>query len=349
MPDNQEPIACGTPFAHAGVITMAHGGGGTAMHRLLNEVFLPVLENPMLAEEHDAARLQIGTSHLAFTTDTYVVQPLTFPGGDIGTLAVNGTVNDLAMAGAKPLYLSAGFILEEGFPIAQLHELVRSMRNAADAAGVSVVTGDTKVIERRGGGDGVFINTAGVGIIEHELEIGPGSVRPEDAILVSGDIGRHGIAVMAKREGLEFDTTLESDCACVAAEVLEMLDAGIEVHCLRDLTRGGLVSAANEIALGARLNLHLREAAIPVGDAVRGACEMLGFDPLSVANEGRFIAIVRHSDAGRAHTILRKYGGEAAIIGEIRATPAAQVTIESAIGASRVLDMLSGEQLPRIC
>ncbi|MBP8131534.1 MAG: hydrogenase expression/formation protein HypE [Candidatus Hydrogenedentes bacterium] len=344
-------LSCPIPHASSPVITMAHGGGGTAMHRLIEDVFYQAFQNPVLAQRHDASRLDVAGARLAFTTDSYVVQPLEFPGGDIASLAVHGTVNDLAMAGARPLCLSAGFILEEGFSIETLRRLTASMRRAADACRVCIATGDTKVIERRGAGDGLFINTAGIGVIEHDRVIGPAEVRQGDTILVNGDLGRHGIAVMAVREGLEFETAIESDSAPVAHAVLGLLDAGIEVHCLRDLTRGGLVSAANEIAQAAGVGLHFRETDIPVRDDVRGACELLGFDPLYVANEGRFMAIIRAEDAPRALELLRDHpqAPQPAVIGEVRAETPGRVTLESRIGAQRILDMLSGEQLPRIC
>ena len=265
-------------------------------------------------------------------------------------MAVHGTVNDLAMAGARPLYLSAGFVLEEGLEIATLQRIVASMQSAAQRAGVQIVTGDTKVVDR-GKGDGVFINTAGIGVIEHDVSIGPHRVQVGDVALISGDIGRHGIAVMATREGLEFETTIESDSAPIADLALSLLTEGVDVHCLRDLTRGGLASGANEIADTARLAIQLEEAAIPVHEEVRGACEILGFDPLYVANEGRFMAIVAPGDADRALAILRTHplGAEAAIIGCVLPGPAGMVSMTSLIGAARIVDMLSGEQLPRIC
>lgn len=347
---NDPPMDCPLPHDHRDAVTMAHGGGGAAMQRLLADIFLPAFDNPVLAQRHDAARVEIAGAHLAFTTDTYVVQPLFFPGGDIGSLAVHGTVNDLAMAGARPHCLSAGFVLEEGFALDLLRTVTASMRRAAGEAGVAIVTGDTKVVERRGSG-GLIINTAGIGAIEHGLEIGPNSVRPGDAVIVSGDLGRHGIAVMALREGLEFESTIESDSMSVVDVVLGLLEEGVEMHCLRDLTRGGLVSAVHEIARDAGLSIHLRETAIPVSEAVRGACEMLGLDPLSVANEGRFIAFVRQSDAERALHLMRGHpqSPAPALIGEVREDTPARVTMESAIGATRILDLPSGEQLPRIC
>src|SRR5690606_21995443 len=264
---------------------------------------------------------------------------------DIGTLAVNGTVNDLAMCGARPLYLSAGFILEEGLPMETLWRVVLSMRQAADAAGVTVVTGDTKVVDR-GKGDGIFINTAGIGVIEHDVRLGPASVRPGDVIILNGDLGRHGMAIMAAREGLTFESDIESDCAPLAAPVLALLDARVEVRCLRDLTRGGLASSLVEIATTSGLQIQVRESDIPVREDVRGACEILGLDPMYVANEGRFVAFVAPQDAGRALDIL---GPEAVAIGEVQEERSGLVTLQSAIGANRIVDMLSGEQLPRIC
>jgi len=329
---------------------MAHGGGGLVMHRLIEEVFMKTFDNPLLGQRHDAAALTVDNTRLAFTTDSYVVQPLVFPGGDIGSLAVHGTVNDLAMAGARPLYLSAGFILEEGLPIELLRKITASMRQAADACNVALVTGDTKVVNHRNG-DGLFINTAGIGVREHDRVIGPGAVRPGDAILINGDLGRHGIAIMAVREGLEFETTIESDSAPVADAVLDLLEQGIAVHCLRDLTRGGLASTLNEIAEASGCGALLRETDIPVRDDVAGACEVLGFDPLYVANEGRFTAYVAEHDTERALAILQKHATDTrpALIGRVTDTTSGRVLLESRIGAQRILNMLSGEQLPRIC
>jgi hydrogenase expression/formation protein HypE len=320
------------------------------MHRLIEDVFVSGFGNPLGETRHDAAVAEINGARLAFTTDSYVVNPMFFPGGDIGSLAVNGTVNDLAMAGARPLYLSAGFIIEEGLPMETLSRVVRSMRAAADEAGVRIVTGDTKVVDK-GKGDGLFINTAGVGLVETRQPISPGSVRPGDAILLSGDLGRHGIAVMAAREGIAFETTLESDSAPLAALVLDLIAAGIEVHCLRDLTRGGLASALNEIAESAGVAVEIDERRIPVREDVRGACELLGFDPLYVANEGRLVAFVPDHEAARAVSIMRRHGAGAgaAAIGRVGQAVEAAVVVRSALGTERVLDMLSGEQLPRIC
>jgi hydrogenase expression/formation protein HypE len=320
------------------------------MHQLLEKVFLPAFDNPLLATRHDGAVLNVSGVRLAFTTDSSVVHPLFFPGGDIGTLAVNGTVNDLAMCGARPVFLSAGFVLEEGFPLETLRRVVQSMRQAAEIAGVQLVSGDTKVVDR-GKGDGVFINTSGIGIIEHPLTIGPGRVRPDDAILLNGDLGRHGIAIMMVREGLELEGDIQSDCASVAGLVMELIARGIEIHCLRDLTRGGLASALVEIAETARLQIQIDENAVPVREDVQGVCEILGFDPLHVANEGRFVALVPTAQAEQALAVMRGHplGSEACLIGAVQENHSGMVTLRSKIGATRILDMLSGEQLPRIC
>ncbi len=342
--------SCPLPIDQYPTILLAHGGGGTLMHQLIGKIFRPTFRNPLLDAAHDGAVLPLDGQRLAFTTDAYVVRPLFFPGGNIGSLAVNGTVNDLAMCGARPLYLSTGFILEEGLRVETLWRIVESMGQAAEAAGVQLVTGDTKVVER-GKGDGVFITTTGVGIIEHDLSIEPRSVRPGDLILLNGDIGRHGIAIMAVREGLAFETAVESDCAPLADLVMRLLDAGIEIHCLRDLTRGGLSSAVVEIAEAAHVEITLEEQAIPIHEGVQGACEILGLDPLYVANEGRFAAFIRSDAADRALDIMRAHplGRDACVIGKVREGTRGLVTMTTTIGGSRVVDMLSGEQLPRIC
>lgn len=342
--------SCPIPISEYPRVVLAHGGGGRLTQQLIERMFVPAFSNAALEARHDGARVDVGGRPLALTTDSYVVRPLFFPGGDIGALAVNGTVNDLAMCGARPLYLSAGFILEEGLAMEALWRVVSSMRAAADGAGVALVTGDTKVVDR-GKADGLYVNTAGVGVIEHEHVIAPSSVRPGDAVLISGDIGRHGMAIMAVREGLQFESEIESDCAPLTAPVAALLDGGVAVHCLRDLTRGGLASALVEIAQASSLHVHVREADIPVRDDVRGACEILGFDPLYVANEGRFVAFVPAADADRALGILDRHpvSAGARIAGTVDATPAGLVTLRSRIGATRVVDMMTGEQLPRIC
>ncbi len=349
-PDTEIHASCPLPIADYPHVMMAHGGGGRLMQQLIEKVFVASFDNPLLATRHDSAVFEAGTCRLAFTTDSYVVKPLFFPGGDIGTLSVNGTVNDLAMSGARPLYLSAGFIIEEGFPTESLWRIAQSMRHAAERAGVRIVTGDTKVVDR-GKGDGIFVNTAGIGVIEHSLVIAPASVRPGDAILLSGDIGRHGIAVMAAREGIAFETAIESDCAPLGGLVKHLLDAGMEIHCLRDLTRGGLASALVEIAQTSRLSIRIDESALPVNEQVQGACELLGFDPLYVANEGRMVCFLPRAQAAAALQLMRSVspGEGAVLIGGVKDSPSGRVTMTTRIGVDRVVDMQSGEQLPRIC
>jgi hydrogenase expression/formation protein HypE len=348
--DLKQGFGCPVPITSHTHVQLAHGGGGTLTHQLIEQLFMPAFDNPALGARHDGARIDLAGARLAFTTDSYVVRPMFFPGGDIGTLAVNGTVNDLAMCGARPQFLSVGFILEEGLEMETLWRVVSSMREAASVAGVALVTGDTKVVDR-GKGDGLYVNTAGVGLIEHDQIVAPASVRPGDVVLLSGDIGRHGMAVMAAREGLEFESAIESDCAPLAEPVLALFEAGVEVHCLRDLTRGGLASALVEIAQASRSHIRIEETAIRVREDVRGACEILGFDPLYVANEGRFVAIVPASAADGALRVLQAFEVTAGVemIGVVSEAPAGLVTERSRIGATRIVDMLSGEQLPRIC
>ncbi len=343
-------LACPAALPSWDRVLLAHGGGGKLSQQLIERVFLPEFYNPELGARHDGAVVRVAGARLAFTTDSYVVRPLVFPGGNIGDLAVYGTVNDLAMCGARPLYLSAAFILEEGLPMETLSVVAASMGAAARRAGVMLVTGDTKVVDK-GKGDGLFVTTAGVGLVEHGLEISPQSVQPGDAILVSGDLGLHGVAVLSVREGLEFDAPIVSDTAPLWEPVEALLKAGIQVHCLRDLTRGGLASALNEIAAARGVGMRVEETAIPVAEAVRGACEILGLDPLYVANEGRFAAFVPEAEAARALEILRAVPVSAASarIGCVVQAGSPAVLLASRIGGTRVLDMLSGEQLPRIC
>lgn len=345
----QFAMSCPVPTDAGELIQIAHGGGGRAMARLLKTVIRAGFDEPMLDHRHDGAVLDIG-GRVALTTDSYVVKPLFFPGGDIGILAVNGTVNDLAMCGAEPLYLTVGFILEEGLPIATLRRVVMSMRAAAATAGVRLVTGDTKVVDR-GKADGIFVNTAGLGSVVAPTVIEPERVRPGDVVILSGDIGRHGIAVMAAREGLAFETAIESDCAPLARPVLDLIEAGIDVHCLRDLTRGGLASALVEIAETAGLAIFVDEQSIPVCAEVTAACELLGLDPLHVANEGRFIAFVTPEHAERAVSLLRRHAvtNGATIVGNVDLGSAGQVLCRGPFGVERIIDMLNGEQLPRIC
>ena len=341
---------CPLPLRDYPRVLLAHGGGGKLMHDLIGKLFLPAFRNPLLETQHDASVFDIGGHRLAFTTDSYVVRPLFFPGGDIGSLAVHGTVNDLAMAGARPLYLSAAFIIEEGLPMETLWKITSSMQQAAQSAGVQIITGDTKVVDK-GKGDGLFINTAGVGILEHQLKIAPQAVQPGDAILVNGDLGRHGMAIMAVREGLAFESAIESDSAPLAEPVLQLLRAGIQIHCLRDLTRGGLTSVLNEIAEAAALALHVEEKLIPVREDVRAACEILGLDPLQVACEGRFAAFVPEKDAERALEIMRAHPNSsgACRIGKVSDQGSPRVLLKTTLGVQRILDMSTGEQLPRIC
>ena len=343
-------LQCPTPLNDSQRVQLAHGGGGRRMHELLEGLLLPSFKNDLLLERHDGATLNIAGARLAFTTDSYVVKPIFFPGGDIGTLAINGTVNDLAMCGARPLYLSSAFILEEGLPMESLRRVVESMRITAAEARVQLVTGDTKVVDK-GKGDGIFVNTAGIGVVEHTLAIVPSSVRPGDVILLSGDLGRHGIAIMAMREGLSFESAIESDCAPLWEPIAALLESGIEIHCLRDLTRGGLSSGLIEIAETAQVRITIDEMAVPVREDVAGACEILGLDPLYLANEGRFIAIVpEHATASALEILTRHPVSSGAVrIGQVSQKPPGLVTMKSRLGTERILDMLSGEQLPRIC
>lgn len=343
-------LTCPIPKTDYPQILMAHGGGGKLSHQLIEKMFLPAFKNPTLESRHDGAVVELGGARLAFSTDSYVVRPMFFPGGNIGDLAVNGTVNDLAMCGARPQYLSVGMILEEGVPMDTLWQVVQTMRQAALHAGVQLVTGDTKVVDK-GKGDGIYINTAGIGLIVAPRPVAPSQVRPGDVVLLNGDIGRHGIAIMAVREGLAFESAIESDTACLSGLVLQLFEAGVEIHCLRDLTRGGMASGLIEIAEAARVDIQINEAEIPVREDVQGACEILGFDPLYVANEGRFIALVPEAHADRALAIMRAHpqGGDARAVGQVKGAGQGWLTLRSRVGATRVVDMLSGEQLPRIC
>jgi hydrogenase expression/formation protein HypE len=343
-------VTCPISISQYPHVMMAHGGGGKLMHQLLENVFGKAFSNPILDARHDSAQFTVPPGKLAMTTDSYVVRPIFFPGGDIGSMAVHGTVNDLAMSGARPLFLSNAFIIEEGLPMETLWRVVCSMRDAAKRCGMQIITGDMKVVDK-GKGDGVYINTAGIGVIEHSLAITPKSVQPGDAVLVSGDLGRHGMAIMAVREGLQFESQIESDSAPVHEIVLALLKAGIEIHCLRDLTRGGLASAFNEIAEAAGVRIQIEESAVPIREDVHAACEMLGLDPLHVANEGRFAAFVAEQDAKRALQIMRGHevGTGSELIGKVTARSEPLVVLRSRIGANRILDMPSGEQLPRIC
>ncbi|MBE0415887.1 MAG: hydrogenase expression/formation protein HypE [Dehalococcoidia bacterium] len=330
-------------------ILLAHGSGGRLSHDLVEKGFLPAFDNPLLSKLDDSAIFE-AKGRLAFTTDSYIVTPIFFPGGDIGKLAVCGTVNDLSMSGAIPLYLSLSFIIEEGFLLTDLVKIVTSIKEAAEEAGVKVVTGDTKVVNR-GSADKLFINTAGVGIVPDGVHISGSNARAGDRVILSGPIGDHGIAVMSEREGLKFASPVKSDCSPLNKLVAEMLEASGEIHSLRDPTRGGLASTLNEFAMQSQVGILIHEDMIPVRDEVRAACEMLGFDPLHVANEGRLVAVVAPDDAERVVERMRqnKYGTEAAIIGEVREEHPGRVVMRTRLGASRIVDMLVGELLPRIC
>ena len=334
----------------SGAVDMTHGSGGRAMAQLVEELFVNHFDNELLRQGNDQASFPVEQGRMVMSTDGHVISPLFFPGGDIGSLAVHGTLNDVAMSGARPLYLSAGFILEEGFPLADLDRIVASMADASRKAGVPVVTGDTKVVER-GKGDGVFITTTGVGVVPDGVNISGDQAQPGDAILVSGPIGNHGVAIMSSRENLEFETTIESDSAALHGLVAEMVTAAPQIHCLRDPTRGGLATTLNELACQSGVGMSLREAAIPMDEEVRAACELLGLDPLYVANEGKLICICAAEDANALLAVMQAHplGQRSAIIGEVVADEQCLVQMETGFGGSRVVDWLAGEPLPRIC
>lgn len=343
--------SCPLPLADYPTIVMGHGGGGKLGNELIEHLFLPAFRNPELENLGDAAVLDLTSGRVAMSTDSFVVQPLFFPGGSIGELAVNGTVNDLAVSGAKPMFLSASFILEEGFPLDQLAAIVQSMAKAAKTAGVRIVTGDTKVVER-GHGDGCYINTAGVGVLRDEINVGPRNARLGDAILVSGTLGDHGMAIMSVREGLEFESQIRSDCAALNGMIAEVVDAvGPSVHVMRDPTRGGLASTLNEIAAASNVGIAIDEARLPVRPEVQSACELLGLDPVYVANEGKAVFFVSPDVAEAALAILRAHplGRDAAHIGQVTAEHPRMLVARTAMGANRVIPLQIGEQLPRIC
>jgi hydrogenase expression/formation protein HypE len=351
--DEKLQFSCPAPLGANDQVLLGHGSGGKLTRDLIRDLFLPAFTNPILARLDDQAVVTLNGLRLAFTTDSFVVKPLIFPGGDIGSLAVHGTVNDLAMGGAQPLFLSAAFIIEEGLPLEILRQVVVSLHQAAGAAGVEVVTGDTKVVEK-GSGDGLFINTTGLGLVPDGVELSANRARPGDRVLLSGPLGEHGIAILGKREGLEFESPVESDSAPLHTLVASMLAAapGAQaIRCLRDPTRGGLSSALNEIADKSRVGMEIDERTLPVREEVKGACELLGLDPLYVANEGKLIAIV---EPGAADSILRAMrhhplGRHAQIIGSVNDTESGLVTMRTLFGTTRIVDMLAGDQLPRIC
>lgn len=342
--------SCPLPITDYQEIVLAHGSGGKLSHQLISKIIAPQFANDHLAPLHDGAIFSLGEDRIAFSTDSYVVSPIFFPGGDIGTLAVHGTVNDLAMCGARPLYLSVSFILEEGLPMEDFWRIVQSMRAAADEAGVQLVTGDTKVVDR-GKADKIFINTAGLGVVAKGVDIQPTRAQVGDKIIISGQIAVHGIAIMSVREGLEFETEIASDTASLHGLVQDLLKACIDLHVLRDPTRGGVTSVMTEIAQSAKVGILLQEAAVPISEEVKGACEILGLDPLYVANEGKLIAIVPPGEADAALAALRNHplGKEAAVIGEVVSDHPGFVTMKTRVGGTRVVDLLAGEQLPRIC
>lgn len=353
MTKREFDLSCPLPLRPS-TVQLAHGGGGRLSREIVEIVFRRAFGESCQKQRHDGATFATTHGRMAMTTDGYVVKPLFFPGGDIGTLAICGTINDLAMCGAMPRYLSVSFILEEGFSFGELERIVASMAATARTAGVEIITGDTKVVDK-GKGDGVFITTTGVGVIADHILIGPNQVRPGDAVLVSGDIGRHGIAVLSAREGLNLEGPVESDCAPVHEIVRLLLDATIDVHCLRDPTRGGLSAVLNEIAIDGQVDIEIDERAVPVGDVVRGACELFGLDPLYVACEGRFVAFVPERDVDKTLALMRTNPSsiDARRIGRIvEAAPtdrSGRVTVRGQLGTTRLLDLFAGEQLPRIC
>ncbi|MGE5351399.1 MAG: hydrogenase expression/formation protein HypE [Syntrophothermus sp.] len=353
IPENslkEDGVSCPVKVSDYDKVLLAHGGGGSLSRQMIQNIFYPQFNNEILMQEHDGAVFEAKGIRFAFSTDSYVVQPLFFPGGDIGLLSVNGTVNDLSMCGSKPLYISAGFILEEGFPMEDLRKIVTSMKSAAEKASVQIITGDTKVVEH-GKGDKIYINTSGIGILEREVNISPQNCREGDLIILSGSIADHGIAVLSARGNLEFSTTVKSDTAALNCLVDQILNVSENIHTMRDPTRGGLASSLNEIALKAKLGIEIDEAGIPVKGEVNAACEILGLDPLYIANEGKMLVFVPETDADK---VLKKMqsdplGLKSRIIGRVVKEHPGVVIMKTVIGTRRIIDMLSGEQLPRIC
>lgn len=347
---NAAMLACPAPLPADETILLGHGSGGRLTSELIRGLFLPAFDSAALARLDDQAIVSVNGCRLAFTTDSFVVKPLFFPGGDIGSLAVHGTVNDLAMGGARPLFLSAAFIIEEGFAMQELRRVVESFRDAAREAEIEVVTGDTKVVER-GSGDGLFINTSGIGLMPAGVSLSANQAGPGDRVLLSGPLGDHGMAIMAQREGLEFESTIHSDSAALYGLVAEMLKTTSEIRCMRDPTRGGLASALNEIAGQSQVGIELEESAIPVREQVRAACELLGLDPMYVANEGKLIAIVAPRGEKEVLQAMRRHplGRDAQVIGTVSSEHPGLVTMRTPLGTNRIVDMLAGDQLPRIC
>jgi hydrogenase expression/formation protein HypE len=343
-------LNCPIPISEYDKVLLAHGGGGKLSDQLIHKMFFSQLDNEYLRQAHDGATLLLPPGRVAFSTDSYIVQPIFFPGGNIGELAVNGTVNDLSCCGAKPLYLSLAFIIEEGFPMQDLWTIVQSIKNSADAAGVQIVTGDTKVVEK-GKGDKIFINTSGIGVIPDGIEIGPANCKPGDVIIINGNIAEHGIAVISSRQGLQFETSIKSDTAPLNGLVENILNVTKNVHVLRDPTRGGLASSLNEIAKASETGIDLEENNIPISEEVKGACEILGFDPLYIANEGKILVFIPETESSKVLNAMRAhpYGKNSSIIGKVVSAHPRIVKLNTSIGTSRVVDMISGEQLPRIC
>jgi hydrogenase expression/formation protein HypE len=343
-------LSCPVPVTARDHVSLGHGSGGKLSAELMRDIFLPAFRNPTLERMEDQAVFAVNNGRMAFTTDSFVVKPLFFPGGDIGSLAVHGTVNDLAMGGATPLFLSTAFIIEEGFSMEKLRRIVDSLGRAASECGVQIVTGDTKVVDK-GSGDGVFINTTGLGVVTEGVYLSAGEARPGDAVILSGSIGEHGIAILAEREGLEFDSPIQSDSAPLHRLVADMLETTHAIRCLRDPTRGGVSSSLNEIAAQSQVGIHLDEQSILIREEVRGACEMLGLDPLYVANEGKLLAIVDAKVADELVETMRRnpLGRDARRIGTVSNRDAGWVTMRTVLGTTRIVDMLAGDQLPRIC
>jgi hydrogenase expression/formation protein HypE len=348
--DFSSGLSCPIPKSDYDKVLLAHGGGGTLSQQLIQKLFFSQFDNDVLNVHHDSAMFELNGSRLAFTTDSYVVQPIFFPGGNIGDLAINGTINDLAVSGAKPLYISVGFIIEEGFEIEELWKIVLSMKAAADKAGIKIVTGDTKVVDH-GKGDKIFINTSGIGIIKDGIDISPQNCKEGDSIILSGRIAEHGIAIMSAREGLEFETTIKSDSAPLNNLIESVLRISNNIHVMRDPTRGGIASALNEIAQSSQKGILLYEEKIPITEEVKGACEILGLDPLYIANEGKVLIFVPESETGEVLNVMRNnpLGKDASVIGKVTISDPGLVVMKTLIGSSRIVDMISGEQLPRIC
>ena len=343
-------LACPIPISEYEKILLAHGGGGTLSHQLIQKMFFSQLDSPILNTGHDGAIFKISGSRMAFSTDSYVVRPIFFPGGNIGELAVNGTVNDLAMCGAKPLYLSLGFIIEEGLPMEDLWKIVQSISRTAKDCGVEVATGDTKVVDR-GKGDKIFINTSGVGVVYDGVDVSPQRIMVGDKIILSGKIAEHGIAILSAREEFDFETDVKSDTAPLNGLVESIIEVCPEIHVMRDPTRGGVSSALNEIAESANLGIYIEEDTIPIADPIRAICEILGLDPLYIANEGKLLAIIPQNKATAVLNVMQshRYGRNSRIIGEVTQDNPGKVIMKTSIGSHRIVDMLSGEQLPRIC